>query len=873
MTQYSKFSIEQIVTLDIDSQGNVTQRLTDLANTLENTLLNVLYPGIQVAVVNVPKEFLDAYEESVVENRMANLKFKNTQYKLVGASGSSKDGKFYFVDEKHSQSIAERFQHWPQAAIIYFGILVSTCKVVIEEPEARVLVVEDHVLGTNDCRGWISRSLFTKLKAKHDQQILEKEVRRALAKGSTSFSEEREPLTPEELEVFGDVVKPEAERQFLRSHRFYQFRLAFERTQAKGAFKIMEDDAAQLLDADIVLPESSVKPGLKIPISVFSVFGKGRKFRGPVVLGIRELSRNLEFESSYTLVEHAPDDSIQLEILPEALKQVRKLSESMAKGDYRELLDLLGLDTDKHEDEEVRTVEAVIRADASGYIVRFPWVSNQLNKLLARWAYKTCTGGGFRLPAFALADDGYLVVNDGRLFAGSDWIPQTQVIAPLESKRGLCVRYPIRMFEDLLPMEHIGSSELIMRLTGMLDEQGCKQSYQLAEQIAGKQLLIVGTYVMHSEAAKRNGGDFDFDWVCIVEEDRFPRFVQSRFSLTGEFQQEKTKRQKARSPYWNMAHVAMKARGNSIGAITDLKTSCLAAGKTDLAYKLVRELQNALDNLKWNVEPDQQVIAEIREQVDTAKWLKFKNEHRISDLPIHVDVAATDRIGALYNFVRKDIEDLLMGKLPVGEFRGLITGENVTREMFAECRYMNAAYGAVGARVAKRQEELRSNLKQAEADLERLKKDADKKLLKEDKAVKELLKEKKKALRKAGAACHFGEQWAKEEMKAIISWVRVWAAGKTANRLGWLQALHQVVCNGSDKSSGSLLFHCYPQELIEKLAETTGGKSVRVALPVVSGLSIYNDQEGRSYLLEETEHGEKHRFLFQFKDGEFLFAE
>src|SRR6516162_5631561 len=249
----SKFSIEQVVTLDIDSTGSVTQRLTNLETTLENTLLSVLYPGIKVAVVNVPTEPLDAYEESQVENAMASIKHKNTTYKLVGASGSSKDGKFYFVDQDHAQAIAERFQRWPQAAIVYFGILVSTCKVVIEEPDVSVLVVEDHILGTNDCRGWIRRSLFSKLQL------------------------------PESC--------------------FYQFRLAFDKTQAKGSFKVMEDDAAQLLDADIVLPESAVKPGLKVPGMLYSVFGKGRRFRGSVVIGIRDVSRKLEFESSYTLIE------------------------------------------------------------------------------------------------------------------------------------------------------------------------------------------------------------------------------------------------------------------------------------------------------------------------------------------------------------------------------------------------------------------------------------------------------------------------------------------------------------------------------------------------------------------------------------------
>ena len=807
----NKFSIEQVVTLDIDSAGSVTQRLTNLETTLESTLLNALYPGIKVAVVNVPNEPLDAYEESQVESAMANLKFKNTFYRLVGASGSSKDGKFYFVDKDHSQPIAERFQHWPQAAIVYFGILVSCCKVVIEEPDVSVLVVEDHILGTNDCRGWIRQSLFSKLQ--------------------------------------------------LPENCFYQFRLAFERTQAKGAFKIMDDEAAQLLDADIVLPESAVKPGLKVPVMMYSVFGKGRRFHGPVVLGIREFSRKLEFQSSYTLIEHAPDDSIQLEILPEALGQVRRLNDSISEGRYTELLELLGRDdSDKAQDEEVRTLEAALLADTSGHIVRYPYINNQLNRLLARWAFKAATGGGFHLPAFALADDGYLVLHDGRLYAGSDWISKQQAIVSLASKRGLCVRYPIRMCEDLLPMEQIGSAELIVQLDRSLAEQGCRSAHDLAERIATQQLLLEGTYVLHSDAAKRNGGDFDFDWVCILEENRFPRFVRKRFSHTNEFHQQKMKLRKARSPWWNLEHVAIKARGNQIGMITDLKTSCLAAGRSDLAYQLVTELQKALDSLKHEVEPDPKIIADIRQQVNSAPWLKYKNEPRISDLPVHLDVDDNDRIGKLYNHVRKEIEDLLTAKLPIEEFKGLISGECVTRPMFDECRYVNSVYAAVVGRISERQGKLKAALDQAQAEWEAVRKDAD----------KELRKQKLLLRRKAYAAHYQGEERAKQEMKAIISYVRVWAASKTENRMGWCQALNRVVCSG--QGSGSILFHAFPQELVAKLAQQTGGKTVRVVVPEVSGMSIHRDSEGRSFLVEKIESGEKHTFLFQYRDGQFFFG-
>jgi hypothetical protein len=804
------FSIGQVVTLDIDSTGAVTRRLTNLESTLENTLLHALYPAIKVAVVNVPNEPLDAYEESQVENAMANLRYGNIDYKLVGASGSSKDGKFYFVDREHSPAIAERFQHWPQAAIVYFGILVSTCKVVIEEPDASVLVVEDRVLGTNDCRGWIRRSLFDRLQ--------------------------------------------------LPPGCFYQFRLAFDHTQAKGSFKVMEEDAAQLLDADIVLPESAVKPGLKVPVMMCSVFGKGRRFRGPVVLGIRELSRKLEFDSSYTLIEHAPDDSIQLEILPAALGQVRRLNESINEGRYQELLEILGLDeSERAQDEEVRIVEGVLLADTSGNIVRYPYINNQLNRLLARWAFKVATGGGFRLPAYALADDGYLVANDGRLYAGSDWIPQQQALASLDSRRALCVRYPIRMCEDLLPVEHMSSAELLERLTHELRQQGCSLAQEVAGRTATQQLSLEGTYVMHSETAKKNGGDFDFDWICVVEENRFPRFVRKRFALASEFRQQKTKLRKAKSPWWNLEHVAIKARGNQIGMITDLKTSCLAAGRTDLAYQLVTELQKALDSLKHEVEPDPQVLADIRQQVNQAAWLRYKNEHRISDLPIHLDVQESDRVGKLYNHVRKEIEDLLTSKLPIEEFKGLVAGEAVTRLMFDECRYVNSVYAAVVARIAGRQERLKADLERAQSEWEMVR----------NQSERELRKSKLLARRKAQSAHYQGEERARQEMKAMISYVRVWAASKRENRMGWCQALNRVVCNG--RGSGSILFHAFPQELIAKLAERTGGRVAKVAVPETFGMSISTDGEGRSFLIEKIEGGDKETFLFQYMEGRFVF--
>jgi hypothetical protein len=863
-TNNYRIPADQLQNLEIDRNGRIAPRLHDL-EPLKNTLLSVLYPGIKVASVNVPAEPLDDYEESQVENALARLVWNGAHYKLVGASGSAKKGKFYFVDREHSRTIAERFQHWPQAAIVYFGILVSPCKVMIEEPEARVLVVPNRELGTNDCRGWIRRSVLRRLQQKHDDEILSAQVERLRRERYGMASDENQDKAGEEV-LLRDAKREIAGKR-LPEERFYQFRMAFADTQAKGAFKIMEDDVADALEADFVLPESAVKPGLKIPAVMYSIFGPGRRFRGDVAVGIREVSRQLEFESSYTLVEHAPEDSIQLEILPQAMKQVAKLSEAVGEGRYEDLLEILGHHPDRSlpdgaepESEEFRVVEGLLLADASGEIVRHPYVNNQLNKLLARWAFKAATSGGFRLPAFALMDDGYLFLKGGQVFSGSDWIPEHKAIVPLTSKHGLCVRYPIRMVDDLLPFANLSNEEIVVHLNKDLCRNNCTLTDSEICELVQRQLRLDGTYVLHSETAKKNGGDFDFDWICVVEEDRFPRFVRDRFSRGLGQQQGKNKANKAKDPWFNLEHVAMKARGNHIGSITDLMTSCRAVGQEELAAQLAKELQNALDSLKWQVQPDLKLVAEIRRQVHQAPWLRYKNERRCSDLPLHLEVEKTDRVGHLYNHVRKQIEDLLINKAPIEAFKALVVGEQVTREMLEDCRFVNRVYAAMVGKIAERREQLKEQLEKAKAEWDTVRQSSD----------KELRRRTLFAMNQAYGACRGDEERGRYEMKAVLAFIRIWAQNKAENRMGWLQALNRIVCTGQ-RSSGSILFLAFPQELILKLAERTGGRPVRVHVPRLYDGLVRTDSSGRAFLVDPLKGGgQKHTFLFKCVDGKIL---
>ena len=177
--------------------------------------------------------------------------------------------------------------------------------------------------------------------------------------------------------------------------------------------KAMSDRVADRLAVDCILPESACKPNLKGGSRFLPQIGtSGRLYTGPAVLGIKQWSRVTEYGSSYTLVEHASDEALQLEIMPRAIEEVRKVRKAWDDGDYEGLLRVLGkseedatfdmsFDPEALEggsnspSEEWEPAEAVLLADKSGNSIRFPYVSNQINRILARWAFRTLTSGGF----------------------------------------------------------------------------------------------------------------------------------------------------------------------------------------------------------------------------------------------------------------------------------------------------------------------------------------------------------------------------------------------------------------------------------------------------------------------------------------------
>ena len=197
MPSATNCGVSPVLALELDRNGSVSKKTMKLDREaqLTNSLLQGLYPGIHVATVDVPTEPLDSCEQAMVEQALTRIEVDGIRYSLIGASGSAKNGKFYAVESSFEKKLAERFRFSPQAAITYFGILVSSCKVLVEVPDCRVMVVDDHEFGTNDCRGWISESLFRKLQQKHQSELLARETERLHAQRIAERSEEQRDLS------------------------------------------------------------------------------------------------------------------------------------------------------------------------------------------------------------------------------------------------------------------------------------------------------------------------------------------------------------------------------------------------------------------------------------------------------------------------------------------------------------------------------------------------------------------------------------------------------------------------------------------------------------------------------------------------------
>ena len=248
-------------------------------------------------------------------------------------------------------------------------------------------------------------------------------------------------------------------------------------------------------------------------------------------------------------------------------------------------------------------------------------------------------------------------------------------------------------------------------------------------------------------------------------------------------------------------------------------SSCVASGRDDLLYELVGELQLEIDSLKHNTNADRSKLRGIRQQVLPAPWLALKEAKAINaqELPLSLEILPTDRIGRLYNILRKHIEELMEKPFPIEQFRGLITGNTVSNLMFEEARLINTVYAAGHGMI--------------QGKLSQEKKAHDQATVRVAEAIRsgnrQCIAAERRAFAKAKARYRRAQEQARETSATLQSIVRSWGDGKEEDRVGWCQALHTVVSRG--KGMGSILFHAFPQEVVNSIAARTGG--IRTQVP------------------------------------------
>lgn len=796
--------MSKLTMLNLSKSGVVTETVCGYSpeDWTDMTLLGALYEGVDVALVTVPtsKTRLEMHEDGAVRNAMSAIKFKDKIYYLIGSGGGAKNGKFYAVAQQdYAKSLELRYQSWPEAACTYMGILTSPCN-VIKKTSAKVLVVPDNELGTNDCRGWISKTLFSQL---------------GLPEG-----------------------------------HFYQFRLAFGGIQAKGSFKVASDETMAYFGVDIIIPESSIKPAVHFSPFLLSKIGfpGGRRIDGEVVIGIMNVSHPSEYEGSYTVAQFASWEVIEKEIIPKALQQIEKLSFAMNDKQHSEIVKMIG---SKNRDGEYRVVEAALLADGSGELAQHPYVHKQMDKLLAQWAYKVCTGGGMRMPAFALADDGYLMVKDGKLITGSDWLPmENSICGHLTSRQSLCVRYPVRMLADLLPMVNLTRDEVVDILCS---KQGLEK--ETAEAITDGQILLESTYTLNSQKAKLNGGDFDFDVICVIDEDVYPKFVDQRFAYTPTMPSVvKTKGKRLKSPWWNLPAVALSATGNEIGSITNINSGAIANDRIDIHKGTSVEMQAEIDKMKHGGGANTALLNQWKKELIMPIWLDLKDPSSITQLPVQIDALPTDRIGYMYNRLRSAISIAFDTPMTLLQFAGIVTGHLPSKQQYIEAKSLVRFYNFAFSQISDKLETARFAYNKYLAAFIAAKKEGN----------SGKIKEAREALSMANAALISEKDSMATRAKQISQFVKSWARGKRGEeRFQFLQALNDIVTKGS-KGTGSILFTAFQQEYVDCVATRTNGKSVQVVSDNTVGVVLLKN-DYRDYYFVGVNGAETFLFRFEYE--------
>ncbi len=428
---------------------------------LDNTLLQVMFPDLRIALGQVPPppprstpEQVEAHWQNALHDLSRDLAGQEG-LALDVATGARKEGRFMYTDRRVGRLVADTFEK----IMAYGGLLASPC---LRPPQlvqgVRVLVVKEGEMGTGDCAGKMSTRM---------------------------------------ARIFGKDGSQAG-----------QFRLGVRVNQdtvlvGKGTLKQMDwaDVDENGRGYDLILPDSSFKGNQP-------AFGE---HTWDVHLGFVAWSQERRTRLSYQALQWFDPELVEQCIFPRADTQIPVLLEAMKTSEgARQFLKIEREDRDAEVQQTERgeleaadarepaVLEEVLAADVTGEMIDHPYVQSGLRRRLRQAWHDLAVGGGVKVPAFMGLPDS---------FRGTvDWLPEGYVVCPdLPPGEVMATRYPIRTRHDVQIWHNVDWQTLHkMGLQLGLDERDLARFFRYA----GKHK---GAVFMSHATAKRVGGDFDGD--------------------------------------------------------------------------------------------------------------------------------------------------------------------------------------------------------------------------------------------------------------------------------------------------------------------------------------------------------------------------
>ena len=329
--------------------------------------------------------------------------------------------------------------------------------------------------------------------------------------------------------------------------------------------------------------------GHKTIIPRSMIKGRGEPTNGEqvVIVGIREIARELQFSSSWTLLQFFSGEAIKSTI-PSLIEELDALSDVLV--DIEKAQQFLG----STESEERFKIEAYFQA---GLPPSHPYLNARLKKHLRKRYRDLALGSSVKLTGYmaAIAD-----------------LPRDVICCP-DKPAGdyVLTRYPIR---DKLSFVKV-------------DNQPNSVSRALS-----------GSLYVCNDTILQLDGDYDGDLIVLIDEPAFTEEVGNH-RVTGDSVRldEGTKERKC-DPLQLLPFVASEAVsvGNKVGYITYLINAAILNDRQDLVPILSKNLQLEVQSLKWSTQYDRNQVTQISEELEiceTFRECKFNKKAFVSFVP------------------------------------------------------------------------------------------------------------------------------------------------------------------------------------------------------------------------------------------------